>query len=125
LNEWLRAATDARIPSEADTESAIDSGRTSALSADSIKFTKASDALHAAPDPQGERIVSTRIQLALLIEAEATQLGQAATLVPTAQHDSVLHIAQALALICTKMWDDRLGVRTSSYPESLLVIKQA
>jgi hypothetical protein len=123
LNEWLKVAENAKIPSDKDTESAIDSGRASALSADSVAFTKASDALHAAPDPKDERIVSTRIQLALLVEAEATQMGQAATLVPAAQHDALLHIAQALSLIGDKMWDDRLGTRTSSYPDSLLILK--
>jgi len=123
LREWLQVAQGAKIPTAKDTEQAIDSGRVSTLSADSVTFTHASDLLHDTPDPQGERIVSTRIQLALLIEAEAAQMGQAATLVPAAAHETFLHIAQALELIGDKLWDDRLGKRDSAYPDSLLVIK--
>jgi hypothetical protein len=125
LSDWVRLVTDAKIPSESETESAIDSGKASALAADSVTFTRASALLHAAPDPQGERNVSTRIQLALLVDAEATQAGQAATLVPAAAHEAVLHVAQGLSLIADKLWDDRLGKRTSSYPAWLLIIKYA
>ncbi len=123
LNDWVHLVADAKLPAESETERAIDSGKVSALSADSVTFTRTSALLHAAPDPQGERIVSTRVQLALLVDAEATQLGQAATLVPATQHETVLHIAQALSLIGDKLWDERLGKRDSAYPASLLVIK--
>ncbi|HEX3828373.1 MAG TPA: hypothetical protein VHV82_13990 [Sporichthyaceae bacterium] len=125
LSDWLKVAQNARIPTASEIRSAIDSGRIAALSADSVTFTHACDLLHNTPDPQGERIVSTRIQLALLVEAEATQLGQAATLVPAGEHEPVLHMAQALELIGDKLWDDRLGKRDSAYPDSLLVIKQS
>jgi hypothetical protein len=122
--DWVKLAQSAKIPSAADTEHAIDAGAAQQLSADSVSFTHASDLLYDAPDPQGERLVGTRVQLALLVDAEATQMGQAATLVPAAQHDALLHVAQALELIGDKMWDDRLGARTSAYPDSLLTIKQ-
>jgi hypothetical protein len=123
LGDWLKVVEGAKIPTAKETEQAVDSGRVAALSADSVTFTHASELLHDTPDPQGERIVSTRIQLALLVDTEATQLGQAATLAPAAGHETFLHIAQALELIGDKMWDDRLGKRDSTYPDSLLVIK--
>jgi hypothetical protein len=122
-SEWLTVVQSANIPTAKETEESIDSGRISALSANSVSFTHASDLLHDTPDPQGERIISTRIQLALLVEAEATQLGQAATLVPAAAHETFRHIAQALELIGDKSWDDLLGKRDSAYPDSVLVIK--
>jgi hypothetical protein len=61
----------------------------------------------------------------LLVAAEADQLGQAATLVPPAQHETFRRTAQALSLICDRMWDDRLGERDSAYPDSLLIIKHS
>jgi|GEM_PF-4507618 len=122
LEQWLRLVQSAGVPGGAEEESAIDAGRKAALADMSMRFTHASDLLYDKPDPSGERIVNTRIQLALLIQAEATQAGQAATLVPAAQHDRVLHVAQTLALIADKLWDDRLGPRTSHYSDALLTV---
>ncbi|HEX3780279.1 MAG TPA: hypothetical protein VHX38_11475 [Pseudonocardiaceae bacterium] len=121
--DWVKVATAAHIPTDKDTEAAIDAGTVATLRTDTIAFAGASEKLHSTPDPTGERTVNTRIQLALLIDAEATQMGQAATLVPAAQHDNFLHVAQALSLIADRMWDERLGQRDSSYPTSLLTIQ--
>ena len=80
-------------------------------------FTAAADQLYTAPDPRDERRVSTRVQLGLLVDAEAARAAQAATLLPQGvQRASLRTSAQRLALLGDRLWDPRLGVRDSGLP---------
>jgi hypothetical protein len=65
-------------------------------------------------------VVSTRLQLGLLFDAEAAQVGQAAALAPAANHEALLGAAKTLAVLGDKLWDARLGERTTGFPDSLL-----
>jgi hypothetical protein len=108
---WAKIVRGAALPTAAAEAGAIRAGKTAALRAEATDFTKAADLLYAEPDPKGERLINTRLQLALLIDAEATQVAQAAALAPAIHHGEFLNVAKALAVVGDKLWDPRLGSR--------------
>jgi hypothetical protein len=117
---WKKLVKGADLPTGTQEANAISNGTRSALRTQAVDFNKTSDLLYGKPDPKGDRLINTRLQLAFLLDAEATQLGQAAALAPAANKDSLLTAAKALAVMGDKLWDSRLGERTTGFPESLL-----
>jgi hypothetical protein len=117
---WSKLVRGAGLPTGKQEASAIQDGALPALRSQAVTFTKAADLLYRKPDPKGERVVNIRLQLGLLLDAEATQLGQAAALAPAANRPALLQIAKSLAVMGDKLWDSRLGERTTGFPESLL-----
>jgi len=117
---WKKLVTGADLPSATEEATAISEGQKAALRTEAVTFTKTADLLYGKPDPEGERVVSTRLQLGLLFDAEAAQVAQAAALSPTAHHDALLTAAKSLAVIGDKLWDARLGERSTGFPDSLL-----
>jgi hypothetical protein len=118
---WKKVVTGAGLPSGQEEATAITEGQKAALRTEAVTFTKTSDLLYGKRDPAGERVASTRLQLGLLFDAEAAQVAQAAALAPAANHDALLNAAKSLAVIGDKLWDARLGERTTGFPDSLLV----
>ena len=85
------------------------------------QLTASSDHLHASPDPVGERQLSARVQLGLLVQAEALRAAQVSRLAERALRPEAAEIAKVLALLGNGMWDDaRLTVRETGYPKTLL-----
>jgi hypothetical protein len=117
---WKKLVKGADLSTGTQEANAISNGALPALRSQAVDYTKTSDLLYSKPDPKGDRLVNTRLQLALLIDAEATQLGQAAALAPAAEKAALLTVAKSLAVMGDKLWDPRLGERTSGFPESLL-----
>lgn len=122
---WQTAVEGAEIPRVEDEVKAIKNGSSDELNTLSERLTAASDALHAAPDPLDERLLSTRVQLGLLVQAEAMRAAQVSKLVAADSRSEAVEIAQVLALLGNAMWDDRLGVRDTGYPSTLLTERPA
>ncbi len=123
LDAWIATVSAAKVPTtEAETK-ALSDGTPAQLSALAEEFTAASDALYAAADPRDERALNTRIQLGLLVQSEAMRAGQIALLVAAGNRTEAKEIAQSLALLGNRMWDDRLGVRELGLPTSLLTTR--
>jgi hypothetical protein len=120
FSAWSKLVKNANLPTAPEEAKAITGGVKNALRAQAITFTKTTDLLYSKADPKGDRLINTRLQLGLLLDAEATQLGQAAALAPAASKDALLAVAKSLAVMGDKLWDPRLGERTTGFPESLL-----
>ena len=118
---WQAAVEAAKIPTvEAEAKAIKDAG-IEELDDLAEQLTAASDLLYAAPDPMDERELSTRVQLGLLVQAEAMRTAQVSRLVDDKLRPEAVEISKVLALIGNRMWDDaRLGVRDIGYPPSLL-----
>lgn len=93
---------------------------TGGLATLSRELVAAADALYLAADPEGEHEVNVRVQLALLIQAEASRAAQMATLTTGTTSTSLRTSAQRLALIGDTLWDDRLEGRDTGFPKALL-----
>ncbi|HUR75646.1 MAG TPA: hypothetical protein VMZ00_15300 [Sporichthya sp.] len=122
---WQAAVEAAKIPAVRAEVQAISGGSVEDLNALAEQLTAASDSLYAAPDPQGERELSTRVQLGLLTQAEALRAAQVSRLVPAGLKAEAVEITQVLALVGNGMWDDRLGARDPGYPRTLLTERPA
>ncbi len=119
--KWKAAVEAARIPTVEAEVKAIADGSSEDLDRLAKELTAASDALYAAPDPQDERELNTRVMLGLLTQAEAMRVAQVSRLVPAKIKTEATEIAQILALVGNDMWDDaRLGDRDPGYPRTLL-----
>lgn len=116
---WTGDVRDADVPSATEAAEAIEDGDADALGELAERFTAASETLYDAPDPTGERLLSTRVQLGLLVQSEAMRAAQVAALAPAAQQDEFTTVAQTLAAIGNGMWDGRLGVRDGDFPADL------
>jgi hypothetical protein len=116
FSEWQADVTAARVPSAIDERTAVLDGSAEQLRLMARQMVAAADVLHDSPDPTGERVVSTRIQLALLVHAEALRAAQAAHLVPTASLAGLTQVAKELAGIADSLWDNRLGKRSTELP---------
>lgn len=114
------AIVDATVPSVRELATAITTGTTAELRTVARKFTNAADILYESPNPQGERVVSTLVQLGLLVDAEAARAAQAATLLSGVTQAELQTSAKRLALLGDRLWDERLGERDSGFSESLL-----
>ncbi|MGQ0631376.1 MAG: hypothetical protein ACT4P1_10055 [Sporichthyaceae bacterium] len=117
---WVAAIEAADIPTPAEQAKAITDGDAKALGELSDRLTAASDKLYGGADAQGERTLGTRIQLGLLVQAEAMRAAQLAVLGPDQVRGRALDVARTLALVGNRMWDDRLGVRDVGFDENLL-----
>ncbi|HZE66664.1 MAG TPA: hypothetical protein VE081_08555 [Sporichthyaceae bacterium] len=117
---WAKLVHGAGLPSAKEEAGAISDGTLPALRTQAVDFTKVSDLLYAKPDPRGERLINTRLQLALLLDAEATQVGQAAALATSSDRDALLTVAKSLAVLGDRLWDPRLGARDTGFPAALL-----
>jgi hypothetical protein len=111
FHAWSTLVRESGLPTAEEEATALTSGPLATLRSEAKDFTRTADLLYARPDPVGERLVNTRLQLALLLHAEATQLAQAAALAPHAHHGELLELARALAGIGDRLWDQRLGTR--------------
>jgi len=107
FGDWAAEVRDADVPTAAEEIAGLNGDSTAALAR---RFVAASDRLYAAPDPRDERVVSTRLQLALLVHAEALRAAQAATLLP-AQRTELLQVARQISSLGDRVWDPRLGSR--------------
>jgi hypothetical protein len=120
VNDWVRTVAQLGAPSAGALRDGIAGGSPTALRAIADDYQKASDRLYAAPDPRGERAVSTRVQLGLLADSEAARVAEAAGLAPSAAQQVLTTTAEALALVGDQLWDARLGARSTGFPNSLL-----
>jgi hypothetical protein len=120
FKDWLAAVTRADVPSAGTVAATITGGSADALRTLSDRLGAASEALYADADPKGERPASTRVQLALLVEAEGARTAQAATLLPGAARSQLQTVAKALTLVGDDLWDSRLGTRDSGFSRDLL-----
>jgi hypothetical protein len=118
--DWAEEVTRAHIPGAAEETAAITGGSAETLRAMSEQLTAASAKLYSTADPDGERAASTRVQLGLLVHAEAARAAEAATLTSGADAGELRTVAQTLALIGDRLWDDRLGARSTGFPATLL-----
>lgn len=123
FDEWKAIVEGTKIPSAQAEAKAIKDADVDELDQLSQQLTKASDDLYAAPDPTGERVLNTRVQLGLLVQAEAMRAAQISRLGPEKNRGEALEIAQVLALLGNRMWDDRLGARALGFPETLLTTR--
>lgn len=119
LDDWLADVEKASIPSAQAQADAIADGDLDSLGELADQLTAASDSLYEAPDPAGERVVSTRTQLGLLVQAEAMRVAQMATLAEGAQAEELTTIAETLALVGNQMMDPRLGARDGGFDAAL------
>jgi hypothetical protein len=115
LSAWIKLVHGAGLPGAKEEASAISNGTLSALRTDAVTFTRTADLLYAKPDPRADRLVNARLQLGLLFDTEATQLGQAAALAASGPHDALLDVAKSLAAVGDKLWDPRLGARETGF----------
>ena len=116
FDRWKKDVEQAEVPGASEVAAAITSGSTHDLKSLSEQLTRASDELVDGKDPRGERVVATRVQLALLVDAEATRAAQAATLASGAAQQ-LRAVARSLILIGDGLWDPRLGARVSGVTE--------
>lgn len=117
---WVATVKALDIPSAQTMVDAIPKGDGAELGRLAVALTKASDALHDAPDPKGNRALSTRIQLGLLVQAEAMRTAQIAALATKAERPVAIQIAETIGFVGTRIWDPRLGDRTTDLTERLL-----
>ncbi|MBA3742991.1 hypothetical protein [Sporichthya sp.] len=122
---WATTVEAAKVPTAEAEAKAIKNGTADELDTFAEQLTAASDYLHAAPDPLDERELSTRVQLGLLVQAEAMRSAQVSKLVPDKLRPEATEITQVLALLGNSMWDDRLGARDIGYPQTLLTVRPA
>jgi len=120
---WQAAVEAAGIPSIETETGAIKSGTPEQLDKLSEQLTAASDHLHESPDPQDERELSTRVQLGLLVQAEAMRTAQVSKLVDAKERPEATEITHVLMLLGNGMWDPRLGARDTGYPATLLTMR--
>jgi hypothetical protein len=113
FSAWKADVERAAIPSGTAEATALTGGTQHVLGDLAGRFVASSDALYARPDPAGERAVSTRLQLVLLVHAEALRAAQAAQLVPAGAGTGLARVATALAVAADGLWDARLGSRTT------------
>lgn len=118
--EWVELVKDTELPTPQEQVDAIEEADVDALGELADQLTAASDALYEAADPRESRHLNTRVQLGLLVQAEAMRTGQLAALLEGEEAEVATTIAQTLALVASRMWDDRLGTRTVDLPETLL-----
>ena len=114
FEDWAALVRRAGIPSGTDEAAALRAGTTQQLADLAARLTTGSDALVSSPDPRGERLVATRVQLGLLVQAEAARAAEAATLLAGAPRARLSTLALALARSGDQLWDARLGPRSSS-----------
>jgi hypothetical protein len=123
FDTWKAAVDGAKIPTTAEETKAIKSGSLDELDKLSGQLTAASDSLHNAPDPMDARVLSTRVQLGLLVQAEAMRAAQVSKLVDAKARPEATEITQVLMLLGNGMWDPRLGARDTGYPATLLTMR--
>jgi hypothetical protein len=121
---WAQAVRDAAVPSPDLVTRSIGTANVNALQQVAAALTAASDRIHDAADPQGQRGLSSRVQLGLLVQTEALRVAQVGRLVPRRAAEAT-EIAEVLALIGNAMWDDRLGPRSLGFPAGLLTVRPA
>lgn len=120
FDAWVGAVKALNLPSAQSIVDAISKGDGAELGRLAVALTKASDTLYDAPDPKGNRTLSTRIQLGLLVQAEAMRTAQIAALATKAERPVAVQIAETLAFVGTRIWDPRLGDRSTGLSERLL-----
>lgn len=117
---WVTAVKALDIPSAKTMVDAVPKGDNAGLGRLAVALTKASDAVHDLPDPKGNRNLSTRIQLGLLVQAEALRTAQIAALATKAEQPAAVQIAETIAFVGNRIWDPRLGDRSTDLTERLL-----
>jgi len=118
--QWAAAVRASGVPSADALARGITSGSGEQLRALARSYTASADRLYTTADPRGERTDSTRVQLGLLVDAEAARTAQAATLLQGVPQAALRTSAQRLALLGDQLWDRRLGARDTGFPASLL-----
>ncbi len=120
FESWVSTVRKLTVPTGAAMVDAIRKNDEKKLGSLAVAFTEAADALYGIPDPRGNRYLSTRIQLGLLVQAEAMRTGQIAALAAKDERAAATRIAETLALIGTRIWDARIGERRIELSDGLL-----
>lgn len=117
---WAADVAKAGVPAVTDLVTTVADGPPARLRTLADALSEAADALYAVPDPAGERALSTRVQLGLLVQAEAVRVAQVAELAGGSTGSALTEVARTLLLVGTDFWDPRLGERDSGLPATLL-----
>lgn len=100
---WRAALARIDPPAPAEVAALLRSGTAAQRAATAGRLVAASDALRAMPDPFGKRTVSTQVQLALLVHADALYAAQAAALLQGADRSRMTEVATSLAATATTL----------------------
>ncbi|MGZ6793692.1 MAG: hypothetical protein ACXVFV_12105 [Mycobacteriales bacterium] len=118
--DFAKAVRAAGVPGATELATAVSGGSTAELRTLADRFTTASDLLYDGAVPRGERVVGTRVELGLLVDADSARTAELASLVAAPGRTALTQAARALAVIGDALWDDRLGPRSSGLPAALL-----
>jgi hypothetical protein len=120
-SSWARAVRGAGVPPAAQLASAINGADGGALQQLADRYAAATATLDGKADPSGDRALSTRVRLGLLVDGESARVAQASTLVTDPTGSARLKVvAQRLALIGDGLWPSSLGTRQSGFDPGLL-----
>lgn len=123
VSSWVEQVEALDIPTAQRLAEAIEGTDGPALGALANKLTAAALAVRALDAPASGREDSTRIQLALFVQAEAARTTEAAVALPPGQARArLLLIARTLAVQGDVMWDPRLGPRDTGFSQGLLTV---
>ncbi|MGQ0466714.1 MAG: hypothetical protein ACT4QG_15485 [Sporichthyaceae bacterium] len=117
---WLSTVKSANIPTGKAVLDAIPQGNGAALGGLAVALARASNTLYDSSDPKGERTLNTRIQLGLLLQAEALRTAQIAALAAKDERPIAIQISEALGFVGNRAWDPRLGERTTDLTDRVL-----
>jgi hypothetical protein len=116
---WAATVRLAGIPAPDAEARAIEHGSIAGLDSVAGQFTAAANELAVTPTPGADHLAAVRLQLGLLIQAEATRVAQLSELAGPGG-EGLRSIARTLAALGDTMWDTRLGPRSTGYPAALL-----
>jgi len=114
LSSWRSSFAVLAVPSGTTEAAALRSGEVSELRDLARALVAGSDGLRLLPDPEGRRTDSTRVQLALLVHAEAARVGQLAALLPSSR-SALLTTARSVAAIGDALWTTLLPERSTGF----------
>jgi hypothetical protein len=107
--QWVRAVSDAGIPSAEAQTRALTTGSVNDAVAIADQLEAAVRRLDDAPDPAGHAAASGELRLGLLVDAEAARAAAAGSLAGATPATDHLRVASTiLALIGDQLWDSQL-----------------
>lgn len=111
---WVEAVAALGVPSGSSERAVLLFGTASQLRDLARALVAASDGVHALPDPEGKRLDSTRVQLALLVHADAARTAQLATFVSATLRTALDSVARDVAIVGDTLWSPLLPARTTA-----------
>lgn len=117
---WIAAVNAAGIPTAQEVAAAINAVDGPVLGALANKLQAVTLAVRALDDPSSGRADATRVQLSLLIDAEAARAAEAAAQATGPAKEQLLVVARTLAALSDERWDPRLTPRDTGYPRALI-----